>query len=90
VACGQFAFLLTLDDTLCHITGPPFALPQNIEWFTMFKQTHNKFSSSNFEININFIQFKININDVIKFFFGGEFSQFCKHKKGPSTSTNNF
>jgi hypothetical protein len=38
LACEHFAFLLTLDDTLCHITGPPFALPQNTEWFTMFKQ----------------------------------------------------
>lgn len=56
MACGHFAFLLTFDDTFCHIIGPPFASPQKIEWFTMFKQTHNKFLSSIFEITINFIQ----------------------------------
>ncbi len=31
---------------------------------------------------------KININDVKNVFLGGEFPQFCKHKKGPLTSTS--
>jgi hypothetical protein len=32
----------------------------------------------------------ININYVIERLFGGEFSLFCKHKKGPSSSTKYF
>jgi hypothetical protein len=48
-----------------------------------------KFLKFNISINLSnfFENIKININDVVETFFGGEFSPFCKHKKGSSTST---
>jgi len=37
-----------------------------------------------------FLNFQININDVTKAFFCGEFPPFCKHKKGHQHQQNIF